>query len=37
MCWTPLYANKHKNVNKASIILQTRGGKDELNSYTLAR
>ena len=29
--WTPLYANKHKYVNKTLILLQTTGGKEGPN------
>jgi hypothetical protein len=29
MCWTQLYANTQKNVNKTCTLLQTTGGKDE--------
>jgi hypothetical protein len=31
MCWTPLYANKEKKVNKTGALIQTTGGKNESN------
>ena len=35
MCWTLLYTNKHKYVNKTRALLHTTGGKVriELNFY----
>ena len=30
MCWTPLYASKHKNVNITRDLLQTTSGKDDV-------
>ena len=31
MCWTPLYASKHKQGKQDMTLLQTTGGKDEPN------
>jgi hypothetical protein len=33
MCWTPLWAIKHKQCNKTWDLLQTTGGKDEPNMF----
>ena len=31
MCWTPLFPNKPKKVDRTCALLQTAGGKDEPN------